>query len=632
MIDNENNITSQNGNSNNQMYQSGAYLPQGPAYPAYPPTPNIWAMAPAFQFGACAIQAERDRANAAIENFRLRDKRMQRILSENAYTVAATNSGRTYTVGKNGQLIELVNQEIEGAWRFCLQPPFPEGSFYGIKLRGIEQEIELDSQQFHRDTALIQAFQELPGVEVRPCRSVKLTATLLRQAICQRLQAVEQPFYAGWRPGEAGGFNFWAFKDGATHVREKGANSPISLGSAMTAAAMTAAVQRFLQELNFDLTQPHQWFLSSMFHISAIFSLLRQMEHPFPLSLCVLVENAGIRSWLTSFFRRFHDVSLSLSLPPADFSDGLLCRKDQAVVILDERGDGNARKNTELLEGILTSHLLPWKDRREEKFTPLQALPVILSTTASALTVNPDCMTLELPKEFPCSGSKISEDVVSDYLLAFTQYTAAHIERLRQLLDGMENRAFECAVESTWPAHYVKAIGIVLAIDHFVREFHAFCGFDIQDLNKIYPDAELWLRELVDQTADKLLNCGDLAAQFVEVASTQLQNGPLNGCPMGRETDSGDNVVYFDEDYLAFTVSATNTVCHSMGQSRPLVLRALAEAGLLRGKPVNNGTFLTRIGVWNAYGVRRSERVYLFDRDVFEQLGTPLLFEGEELS
>lgn len=618
-------------NYNDQTYQSGAYLPQGPAYPAYPPTPNIWAMAPAFQFGACAIQAERDRANAAIENFRLRDKRMQRILSENAYTVAATNSGHTFTIGKNGQFLEVMNQEIEGAWHFYLQPPFPEGSFYVIKLRGIEQEIELDSQQFHRDTALIQAFQELPGVAVRPCRSVKLTATLLRQAICHRLQAVEQPFYAGWRPGVKGGFNFWTFKDGATHVREKGANSSISLGSAMTAAAMTAAVQRFHQELNFDLTQPQQWFLSSMFHIAAIFSLLRQMEHPFPLSLCVLVENAGVRSWLTSFFRRFHDVPLSLSLPPADFSDGLLCRKDQAVVILDERGDGNARKNTELLEGILTSHLLPWKDRREEKFTPLQALPVILSTTASALTVNPDCMTLELPPEFPCPGSKLSEDVISDYLLAFTQYTAAHIERLRQLLDGMENRAFECAVESTWPERYVKVIGIVVAADIFIREFYRFCGLAVQNLNEACPDAEVWLAELVDQTADKQLDDDDLAAQFVDVAKSHLQSGDLHPCAIEYEVEPTDPTVFYSEECLYFTGPAMRAVSNNLGRSQPVVLRALAEAGLLSGKPVNAGTKLTRISTWSAHGIRKTRRVYRLPRSAFDELGEPLIFEGEEL-
>ena len=621
-MENYNNIT-----TTGQPDQATPFPVQVPGYPAYQ---NLWAWNPAFQLGAEAIQAERARANAVIENICLRDQLARKALAENAYTLVGSNSGRTFTVGRNGQLIELLNQEIEQAWHFYLLPPFPSGSFYVIQLRGIDQQIELDSKQFHRDTALIQAFQELPGVEIRHCRSVKLTAALLRQAVCQHIQAVEQPFYAGWRPTETGGFNFWTFEDGSTHIQEKGMNSPLALSPAMSAAAMTAAAQRFSQELGLDPAQPQQWFLSAMFHIAALSSLLQQLEHPFPLSLCVLVESVAAQSWLTSFFRRFHDRPLSLSLPPADFSDGLLCRKDQAVVILDERGDVTAGKNTELLEGALASHLLPWKDRREEKFTPLQALPVILSTSASALTISPDCMTLELPSEFPCPALKISEAVMSDYLLAFAQYTSTHIDRLRHFLDAMEDRTFECAKDCTWPEQYVKAIGIVLAIDCFVREFHAFCGLEVQPLNQACPDAEVWLTELVEQTADKLLNCGDLATQFVEVASSQLQSGTLHGCPMGCEVDSNDDVVYFDEAHLAFTVSAMNVVCRSMGQSRPLVLRALAEADMLHGKPVNNGTFLTRISVYNSYGIRKTGRVYLFDRDEFEQLGTPLLFEGED--
>lgn len=618
-------------NVNSQTYQPAPYPPQASVYPAYPTNMNPWTMAPAFQFSAYAIQAERDRANAEIENIRLRDRLAQRTLAEQAYTLVGATSGRTFTVGKNGQLIELMNQEIEKAWHFHHLPPFPKGSCYIIRLRGIDQEIDLDSQQFHRDTALIQAFQELPGVEIRHCQSVKLTAALLRQAICQRIQAVELPFYAGWRPSEAGGFHFWTFEDGASHIREKETNSPLSLSPAMSAPALTVAVQQFSQKLGLNLAQPQQWFLWSMFHVASLTSLLQQVEHLFPLSLCVLVENAAAQSWLISFFQRFHDRPLSLSLPPADFSDGLLCRKDQAVIILDERRGSYADKNAALLEGVLASHLLPYKDRREEKFTPLQALPVILSASASALAVCPDCVTLELPQEFPRPGSKISEDVISDYLLAFAQYTAAHVDRLRHLLDTMEDRTFECLEDCAWTEQHVQAVGIILAIDCFVREFHRFCGLNVQVLSQDCPDAEAWLVELVGQTADKLLNCGNLAAQFVEVAAAQMQHGPLHGHPMGCETDSGDNIVYFDEEQLAFTVSAMNTVCRSMGRSRPLVLRTLADADLLLGKPVNSGTFLTRIGVWNAYGIRRNERVYLFDRDVFNQLGTPLLFEGEDL-
>lgn len=617
-------------NCNYQAYQPATYPAQAPVYPACPTNMNPWAIYPAFQLGAEAIQAERGRALAEIENAKLRMRLGHKELAEDAYTTTGSASGRTYTVDRLGRFVELMNREIGQAQHVYLLPPFPEGSFYAIRLCGIDQEIKLDSQQFHRDTALIQAFQELPGVEIRPCRSVKLTAALLRQAICQRLQAVEQPFYAGWRPNEAGSFNFWMFEDGAAHIREEGMNSPLSLSPAMSATEMTVAAQRFVQELALDLAQPQPWFLWTVFHIASLTSLLRQVEHPFPLSLCILLENAAAQSWLTLFFRRFHDHPLSLSLPTTDFSDGLLYRKDQAVIILDERRGSHADKNAELLEGVLASHLLPYKDRREEKFTPLQALPIILSATASALTTSPDCLTLEFPAQLAGPVSENSEAVKADYLTAFAQYTAAHVDRLRQLLDTMETRTFECPEDCVWPEHYLQAIGIILAIDCFIREFYEFCDFDVPLLGEDCSDAEAWLVELVGQTADKVLDCSDLAAQFIAVARAMLDNGSLCPCPVEYEEEPASNAVYYDEGSLGFTVSAMSTVCRQLGQSRPVVLRALAQADLFQGKAVNSGTLLTRISTWNVYGIRKTQRVYKLPRSVFDTLGEPLTFAGEE--
>lgn len=148
-------------------------------------------------------------------------------------------------------------------------------------------------------------------------------------------------------------------------------------------------------------------------------------------------------------------------------------------------------------------------------------------------------------------------------------------------------------------------------------------------MDETCPGAEVWLRELLEQTFDKLLDCGDLAAQFVAVARLMLTNGALSPCPVKYSEEPSGGTIYYDETTLGFTAPALNAVCQRLGQSRPVVLHALREAGLLLGKRINSGTLLTRISVWNSYGIPQTERVYKLPRSAFDQLGDPLVFAGE---
>ena len=469
-------------NFNEQGYQPSTYLPQNPTYPTYPVYQNLWAWNPALQMGAEAIQAERGRAQAAIENAQLRIRLGRMELAEDAYTSTGSASGRTYTVDKTGRLVELMNREIRHVQHMFPQPPLTMPDFYEIKLDGVEQEIVLTAAQYARDSELLQAFQEMPGLHIRFCRTAKLTAALLRQAICQRISMVELPFYAGWRKEVGTGFSFWVFPSGAAHIQPDGNIQSVTANTAMTASSMVAAVQQFNAVFPLDCTQPAQWFLSSIFHIAALTSLLQQMNHPFSLSVCLLTESAAGQAWAKALFSWFDDPALSLYMPPEKFANGLLYYKDEPLVILDDRGGNLSAKNAALLEDVLASRQIPWKNGRQQRYMALLALPVILSTTASALTTSPDCLTLEFPAQLDGPVPENSEAAKADYLRAFTQYAAEHIDRLRWMLDTMEDRAFYCVEDCAWPEHYVRAVGTILAIDCFVREFHAFCGLDVRNL------------------------------------------------------------------------------------------------------------------------------------------------------
>ena len=62
-----------------------------------------------------------------------------------------------------------------------------------------------------------------------------------------------------------------------------------------------------------------------------------------------------------------------------------------------------------------------------------------------------------------------------------------------------------------------------------------------------------------------------------------------------------------------------------------MVVRALRQAGVLLGRPVNATTGLTRVSVWNQYGTRESRQVYKLPRKAFDRLGDPLILGEEEV-
>ena len=80
---------------------------------------------------------------------------------------------------------------------------------------------------------------------------------------------------------------------------------------------------------------------------------------------------------------------------------------------------------------------------------------------------------------------------------------------------------------------------------------------------------------------------------------------------------------------LYFKRPAFQAVCSRLGQSCPVVLHALSEAGLLLGKPTNATTFQTRFTITNVAGVSRVEKGYRLPRSAFDQLGDPLVFHFE---
>ena len=180
-------------------------------------------------------------------------------------------------------------------------------------------------------------------------------------------------------------------------------------------------------------------------------------------------------------------------------------------------------------------------------------------------------------------------------------------------------------------ANCVQALGVLLGVDAFFQEFLHGCGEDKVSCDIIGDEWEEQLLELLVQTAEKALDGSDYAAQFLDIAHSCLISGTLSACSTEYVALPPEKVVFYDNSALYFTSHAFRHVCQRLSQSCPVVVRALRQAGVLLGRPVNATTGLTRVSVWNQYGVRESKQVYKLPRKAFDQLGDPLILGEEEV-
>lgn len=295
----------------------------------------------------------------------------------------------------------------------------------------------------------------------------------------------------------------------------------------------------------------------------------------------------------------------------------------------------NKAEAMNIIEQTLATGVVSVKIGREEKEFPVQGPVVILSSRASALTVAPDVMVLDLPSE--AFNRKLwleLEDCAADnseYLSGFLSFTEAHILELQEALKEGRRRAFQLS-GGELNEECAETLGVFLGLDIFLGKFSKYCTAVIAPVVHFDENTTETLVELLRQTTDKEL-CVNLADQFLAVGRAQIESRTIQTYRKDRapKTEIGP-IVYRDQEYLYFSSPAFFQVCDSLSQSRPAVLQALTEAGLFGGRQVNGTTAQTRITVCNVYGKSSSVKVYAISREAFDNisLGDPLVFDEEE--
>lgn len=379
-----------------------------------------------------------------------------------------------------------------------------------------------------------------------------------------------------------------------------------------------------------------RWFLWLWSHAAALTSLLDGLGFCPPLGLYLYCEGPNALTYLRRLLCFYGDEAVSLDLPSDQFSRLLMYRKDQPLVIEDTDRTKSAGDNASVMDEMLVTRSLPWKNGRDCVQLPIRALPTIIASSVSGLACNPGLITLDMPaeqfdlddfwSEFP------GQEKQNDYLMNFLSHVKSHIPELRTALETAREEAWRLC-DNNQAENCVQFLGIALALYRFLREFYADHHVDLP-VDMTEEELTAQLLEVLDEVSIKKEAANCLDSQFVTVTRTMIGHGDLSIQPLAeRHAAPKDTLtVYADDGSLYFTPAAFDQVCKWLGYSRPIVLRALTSANLIQGSPINQSTVMTRIRLWDVYGRRYSAHVYRLRRDVFEQMGDLFLDnEGESL-
>ena len=586
------------------------------SYNNLPPTPLYIPMVPpeVLQYLAAS---DANNCRLAVEIERYRQRLQARELREDAYSSTWEMNRRTWTATESGRPVELLNFALAAAAKVVPRGPEKHPACYVLRFTGKNNPIIIDESSYLDDKSLIHSIQ-INGIGVTIRRSTRTTAALIRQHISKVLTTFYADYYGGWTmTGQKP--EFFCFQNFSSHQGENPLELVRSVAEVSPAVAAVAAGQ-LTQTFQAILAPILRWLLFTWSLAAFLFSLLKPAGSSLPLGLCLFTRNPMLLAWLERLFCWYGDAPINLDDRPAEFARALWNRKDQPAVVIDHHRTENAVRNATVLEEVLSTGKIPWKNGNLDTVVPLRAPVVVLSDTISSLCCSPKLLTLDIqPEDIDlelCRQQCEQPTVQQDYLQALASFTAAHWPELQEAL--RRGRAKAMTFADTEDRDTLSTAGTLLGTANFAEAFNRFCGIEhlsVPTEGEVPAEA---VEELLVHAAASVSGI-DVAGQFCQVAQRCLADGVFTICDADRDdSDRTKPVVYLIQEDYGFTTEAFRTICQRMSQSMPVIVRALVEEGLLRGKRINATTAQTRIPVTGAHGVARWTGIYrIAQEDIF---------------
>jgi len=567
-----------------------------------------------------------------VENQRHRNQ-LQRIeLKENAYRDVYSTQDGYMAPGRSGKWGYFTGFTFTHA--FLIRPGVncEKDPFYLLYFdRSDIGPLAIPEKDFGNDKKVLTALENHSHTAIRKAPTLSNSVALLRKEIGKLLQTIEVPFQAGWMQYGAN-MRFMQFADRFLSHQKGGMLLPLNhMPDVAAKKAVSSRASELLATTLSRIKNPTLRGLLCLFvHVAFLFSLLLQLGYRVPLGLCLHCGTARAEEVCTGFFRLYGDDAISLSLSEAVFARLLLERKDQAAVILDRWDVKCAKPNADLLEQAISSGSIVYKGSTAA--SPLFALPVVISTVTSQLSCSPMLLTLDVKDtDFDWESDDLFDLVdTSEHFQAFAHFVGDHITDLTAALKAGKiwaMRSFE-DLPSTGIDMLAALYGVWAILVQYFGQSHITINFLDLVPADVFPDNLPQLEEILlkEEGGD------DSANLFLEITRLMVSSKELKTFEIKRHrvTEEGDlrfGILYTAED-IFIPSQTVDRICAVLSFSRPMVVNSLRVAGLLRGKPVNNTTWLTRMTIADANNKTNHLKGLRIAREDFEVFGDFELLEG----
>lgn len=552
-------------------------------------------------------------------------KNRDEFMRTEAFSNLETAMGRTLVRDKRGIWHCVLETDIREVYHIIPNTLHRAEGHYMILFGCSDIPLEITDAEFAVNGTLIDKIIQHTRLEVKLLVSRKHTAELLRQTILKIVRDVYVEFYFGWRKAKG----TWVFdlNMDTTHSRRNMERDLLlATRPAIPAKTVTEELMAAKQMSHFfgTITNPEvRATVSQWFHAAVLETLTKDFGYCIKMGLCFFSEDGGVLRKLEAILGCYGDKSIELSASKKVVSDQLCERKDQPCLLRDRMV---AKGNADLVLEVINTGTIPIDKNRETVETDLHGLITLLSNSVTKLNQSQYFATIGVAdgdfEKAPDAEMQNLKRYVNDYLRGFCGYVAQNLANLEKYLACGMDRAYDCSENLSQEA--MVLLGVLLGVSDMIRDYiaqlapnealreemeRALCPGRIDALVKSLENATE-----MGCNADDLVDCFQVTVEAMirqgRFDSRQMKDDVLrDGCEEGKV-----GITYADESYICFTRPAFRAICEACGVSVPVMGKALREAGMLKGCAVNSESYLTRITVWDVYGMPQPKRVYKIDR------------------
>lgn len=358
-------------------------------------------------------------------------------------------------------------------------------------------------------------------------------------------------------------------------------------------------------------------------HAAALYSLLKEMEAPIRMGLCLNTRSPKISICLTELFEWYEDNAIAISETPAAFLSLLTQRKDQPLLIKDS---SCTTQNRDKLIDCIRDDSIPIALKDCEKKPSLQAFPTIIGNCQSTLCTSSALMYMEIHDDDlvqdACNIISELRKFLPLYIQYFIFFVQQHIPLLDEYLTNARTQVFsELSDDSGLSEQGLLTLCSFYGLEKIIRDYHAYVYKDnilANRLNMLISKdwyKTLWdlLRSDPDRATDdapiielfsKVLAENLKANQFDVRYNNDLRNG--EACEPGKE-----GIVYFLKGCVCLSEEAYSYM-QKVCNIRPRRLQnALKNSGFFVKSNWNDTTHLNRITLHAPNGDQIKETFYM---------------------